>query len=217
MIIVLMGAPGAGKGTQADLLIESGKYRKISTGDVLRKHIKMGTQIGKNAESIIAQGKLVPDDVLLEILRQELGSNEKEVIILDGYPRNVAQAKTLQSLSQVHRVKGAVVLDVEREELIARISGRRVCQACGATFHVSANPPKTQGKCDKCGGMLIQRPDDVPEKVRVRLDVFDKETKPVIDFYNQMKSLTSVSADGSKEEIYKALKKAVESLSSGKN
>ena len=212
MIIVLMGAPGAGKGTQADILVGEEGYRKISTGDALRKHIKMGTEIGKKAESIMAAGKLVPDPVLLEILKQEIGDNAKEVILMDGYPRNVAQAETLQTVSSIHKVKGAVFLEVAKEELIARISGRRVCQGCAATFHVSANPSKKGDKCEKCGGVLAQRPDDTSERVKVRLEVFEKDTKPVLDFYRQKKLLTTVDANGTKEEIYKAFKQAVKKL-----
>lgn len=212
MIIVLIGAPGAGKGTQADLLVEKLGYRKFSTGDALRKHVKQGTAIGKQAEAIMARGDLVSDDVLLEILRAELGTNSAETVILDGYPRNVAQAETLKRvLEEVHPVKGCVHLDVDREELIARLSGRRVCSSCGSSFHVTANPPKASGVCDKCGGQLIQRPDDDAKSISVRLDVYERNTQPVLDFYRDRGLYCRVKGTGSPAEIFRQLQDVIAS------
>ncbi len=185
MIVVLTGAPGAGKGTQADLLAGRCGWRKVSTGDALRKHVKLKTEIGQVAGAIMARGELVPDEVLFQVLKEELGNNPKEKILLDGYPRNVAQAKTLDSIGQVNPVAGAVHLEVARGELISRLSGRRVCEKCGATFHVVASPSKTGETCDRCGGALVQRPDDGAEKVAVRLDVYEKSTRPVLEFYQK--------------------------------
>ena len=158
MIIVLTGAPGAGKGTQADLLEKKDNYRKVSTGDSLRKQIKEKTEIGKLAASYMDHGNLVPDDVLLKILQAEIGNDKSEKIILDGYPRNVAQAKTLaENLSKLHPVAKAIHLDVDKNELINRLSGRRVCEKCGATYHIENSPPSKSGVCDRCGGRVSQR------------------------------------------------------------
>lgn len=212
MIVVLTGAPGAGKGTQADLLADRRGYRKLSTGDALRKHVKAGSEIGKVAGKIMERGDLVPDDVLFKILAEELGSNGKDVVLLDGYPRNISQAETLATLKGVHPVKAVIHLDVPREELISRLSGRRVCGSCGTTFHVSANPPKTVGICDKCGNTLQQRADDNPESVAVRLDVYEKNTRPILDHYAKQGVYTKVPGMGSTEEIYKRLMEVIGAL-----
>lgn len=211
MIIVLIGAPGAGKGTQADLLVEEKGYRKISTGDALRKHVKAGTAVGKQAEAIMARGELVPDEVLLEILKAELGSNAKETVILDGYPRNLAQAETLGKLDSVHKICACVHLDVRREDLISRLSGRRVCGGCGSSFHVDNHPPKTDGVCDKCGSALTQRPDDEPSRIAVRLDVYERSTQPVLDYYRNHGLYRRVNGMGAQGAIFKEMQGVVES------
>lgn len=203
MIIVLMGAPGAGKGTQADLLSERAGYRKISTGDALRKHVKLGTPVGKQAGEIMARGELVPDNVLLQVLKEELGSNPKEIVILDGYPRNLTQAETLREVVEgVHPVVCCAHLDVGREDIVSRLSGRRTCSGCGASFHVTANPPKKQGVCDKCGAALIQRPDDDAKSIAVRLDVYDKATQPVLDYYRKRNLYQRVNGGGQTDQIF---------------
>ncbi len=212
MIVVLTGAPGAGKGTQADLLADRKGFRKLSTGDALRKHVKAGTEIGKIAGKIMEKGELVPDDVLFKILTAELGPNSKEVVLLDGYPRNISQAETLATLKSVHPVKAVIHLDVAREELISRLSGRRVCASCGSTFHVSANPPKMAGICDKCGNTLQQRADDNPESVAVRLDVYEKNTRPILDFYAKQGNYRKVPGVGTTEEIYKRLMAIIDAV-----
>lgn len=210
MIIVLMGAPGAGKGTQADLLVERSGYRKISTGDALRKHVKLGTPVGKQAGEIMARGELVPDQVLLQVLKEEIGSNPKEVIILDGYPRNLSQAETLKGVVETtHPVVGCMHLDVSRQDIVARLSGRRVCSGCGASFHVSANPPKKDGVCDKCSANLYQRPDDDPKSISVRLDVYDKTTEPVLDYYRNRGLYRKINGSGVTNEIFKELTGAI--------
>lgn len=210
MIIVLMGAPGAGKGTQADLLVERSGYRKISTGDALRKHVKLGTPVGKQAGEIMARGELVPDQVLLQVLKEEIGSNPKEVIILDGYPRNLSQAETLKGVVETtHPVVGCMHLDVSRQDIVARLSGRRVCSGCGASFHVSANPPKKDGVCDKCSAHLYQRPDDDPKSISVRLDVYDKTTEPVLDYYRNRGLYRKINGSGVTNEIFKELTGAI--------
>jgi adenylate kinase len=210
MIIVLMGAPGAGKGTQADLLAEKVGYRKISTGDALRKHVKLGTKVGKIAGEIMARGELVPDAVLLEVLKEEMGTNQNEVIVLDGYPRNLSQAETLKQLVEaVHPVKGCIHLDVARNDIVARLSGRRVCTGCGATFHVSANPSKKEGVCDKCNSALYQRADDDAKSVSVRLDVYDSTTQPVLNYYRERGLYCRINGAGLTGEIFKELGDAI--------
>jgi adenylate kinase len=210
MIIVLMGAPGAGKGTQADLLVERSGYRKISTGDALRKHVKLGTPVGKQAGEIMARGELVPDQVLLQVLKEEIGSNPQEVIILDGYPRNLSQAETLRSVVEgAHPVVGCMHLDVSRQDIVSRLSGRRVCSGCGASFHVTANPPRKEGVCDKCTAGLYQRPDDDPKSISVRLDVYDKTTEPVLDYYRKRGLYRKINGGGVTNEIFKELTGAI--------
>lgn len=213
MIVVLTGAPGAGKGTQADLLASRGGFRKFSTGDALRKHVKVGTDIGKIAGAIMERGDLVPDDVLFKILKEELsGVDPKEVVLLDGYPRNIPQAEALETLKATQPVKGAIHLDVARSELVSRLSGRRVCSTCGATFHVTENPPKQVGVCDKDGGSLTQRPDDKPESVAVRLDVYEKNTFPILDYYEKKGLYLKVPGSGAPEAVYGSLKQAIDGL-----
>jgi adenylate kinase len=212
MIIVLMGAPGAGKGTQADLLSERAGYRKISTGDALRKHVKLGTPVGKQAGEIMARGELVPDNVLLQVLKEELGSNPKEIVILDGYPRNLTQAETLRDVVEgVHPVACCAHLDVGRDDIIKRLSGRRTCSGCGASFHVSANPPKKEGVCDKCGAALIQRPDDDAKSIAVRLDVYDRATQPVLEYYRNRGLYQRVNGGGQTDQIFGDLRGVINS------
>jgi adenylate kinase len=206
MIIILSGAPGAGKGTQADLLAARCGFKKLSTGDALRKHVKLGSPIGKVAASIMERGELVSDDVLLSVLREELGSfSANDVVLLDGYPRNVNQAAALGDLGGPHKIVGLFHLDVARSELVSRLSGRRVCGNCGATYHVVESPSKVDGVCDKCGGSLQQRADDKPESVAVRLDVYERTTRPVFDFYSGRGLYVRVNGVGAPEEIYSRL------------
>ena len=213
MIIVLTGAPGAGKGTQADLLVKSAGFRKLSTGDALRRQISLGTDIGLLAKGYMDNGNLVPDDVLLSILNAELGDNAKEKILLDGYPRNLEQAKTLNDLETPHEIKGAVLIDVDQAAILNRIIGRRICGSCGASFHVETFKPKVQNICDNCGSDLIQRPDDTEEKVSVRLKVYNDVTKPIMDFYRDQDKFFAVNGNGSSEEVYQRLLETVSQLS----
>ena len=212
MIFVLTGAPGAGKGTQADLLVEKAGFRKISTGDALRKQIKLGTEVGKNASSYMEQGKLVPDSVLLDILKAELGEDKEEKLLLDGYPRNLAQAETLDTFSEINPIKGAIHLDVDQGALMTRLCGRRTCTNCGATFHMEFSPPKVDGVCDKCNGDLAQRPDDNEEKVRVRLEVYENETKPVLDYYRNKGMYARVDGNAETDVVFQRLIDVIEGL-----
>ena len=212
MIVIITGAPGAGKGTQADLIAEKLHFKKISTGDALRRQIKIGSDIGKKAQSLMAEGKLVPDDVLLGILKSELDAAGKTPVLLDGYPRNVGQAEALMELVGSSEVKGAIHLDVDYALLTDRITGRRTCSQCGASFHLTNNPPKKAGICDRCGGELIQRPDDDAEKVKTRLAIYDKETKPVLDFYRNLGLYHRVDGNRSTEEVFASLDKLLSGL-----
>jgi adenylate kinase len=212
MIIVLTGAPGAGKGTQADLLVERDSFTKISTGDALRRQVKNGTQIGKEAAVYMEEGRLVPDDVLLGILKAELVEAGSNNVILDGYPRNLGQAKTLNSMSEEFPVTAAIHLDVPNEDLVRRISGRRVCGQCSAGYHVSYSPPAVEEKCDKCDHELVQRPDDTYEKVLVRLEIYEEQTKPVLDYYEEQGKYRLLDGNGTTEEVYQSLKALVASF-----
>jgi len=185
-------------------------FRKISTGDALRKQVKLKTVIGQKADALMSAGKLVSDDVLLEILRSEVGTNRSEKILLDGYPRNIQQAATLKdAMRDLHPVKAAIHLDVERQTLIGRLSGRRVCSKCGATYHIETNPSKKAGICDACGGELACRSDDDPAKIAVRLDVYERDTKPVLDFYRQEALYHRLNGTGELESVYGELEKLV--------
>lgn len=213
MIVILTGAPGAGKGTQADLLSGRCGFKKLSTGDALRKHVKLETPIGRIAGAIMERGELVSDEVLLQVLEEELkGFSAKDVVLLDGYPRNLDQARALEEHGGSHSIAAVWHLDVDRSELVSRLSGRRVCAGCGATFHTSESPPKVSGVCDRCGGPLAQRPDDRAESVSVRLDVYDRTTKPILDFYDAKGMYVRVDGMGSPEEIYSRLEGHLKAL-----
>lgn len=212
MIVVMLGAPGAGKGTQGDLLAQRCGYRKISTGDALRSQVKQGTTMGREAQGYMDQGHLVPDEVLLRILEAELGMKGDEVVLLDGYPRNIAQAKALEAMEGPHKVVGVIHLDVDREALLARISGRRICPSCGASYHMSHSPPRVADTCDRCQARgLAQRPDDTPERVAVRLQVYDEATRPVIDFYRAKGMYGRLDGNRTPEQIFADLKSTVAS------
>lgn len=212
MIIILTGAPGAGKGTQADLIAQRQGFRKISTGDALRRHIKDGTPIGKKAQSIMAEGKLVPDDVLLGILQSELEAAGSQNVLLDGYPRNVAQAKSLQEIVGDRGLAAVIHLEVDKALLIDRMSGRRTCLNCGASFHLLTSPPQQAGICDRCGSEVVQRPDDHEDKVRVRLDVYERETSPILDFYKHLNLYHRIDGSQSTEKVYETLAGLLRSL-----
>jgi len=210
VIVVLTGAPGAGKGTQADLLARREGYRKLSTGDALRKHVKAATEIGLLAGAVMERGELVSDDLLFLILKEELSSiSQAETILLDGYPRNLAQAQALDTLAAIHPVTAAVLLDVPRDELVSRLSGRRVCGGCGTSFHITEQPSKVDGICDRCGGQLGQRPDDKPASVAVRLDVYEKTTRPILEYYRKKGVFREVVGTGEPEVVFQALKLAI--------
>ena len=191
MKLILLGAPGAGKGTQAEVLCKELNIPTISTGNILRAAIKDGTPTGLKAKSFMDAGQLVPDEVIIGIITERLAQDDcRNGFILDGVPRTIAQAEALEKAGiQFDHV---ISIEISDETIVERMAGRRVCEHCGATYHLVAVPPKTPGVCDKCGGKLIQRHDDEPETVKARLEVYHRETEPLKAFYAQRGLLKSV-------------------------
>jgi adenylate kinase len=200
----MMGAPGAGKGTQAKLLQQRFGVPHVSTGDILREAVWAGTPLGREARRTMEQGLLVPDEVVIGIVDERLGLPDcARGFILDGFPRTVAQAQALDALL-AHRglpLRAVVEIAVPREELVRRLSGRRVCQSCGTLFHVVFDPPARDGRCDRCAGALVQREDDREETVGRRLDIYAQETAPVLEHYRRTGLLRSIAGTGSPEEV----------------
>ena len=184
MKLILLGAPGAGKGTQAEILSNLMNIPTISTGNILRAAMKNGTPVGLQAKAYVESGRLVPDDVIIGIVQERLAEPDcANGYILDGVPRTIAQADALENAGIVF--DHVISLEVSDEVIMERMSGRRVCEACGASHHVVAIPPKTEGVCDSCGGKLIRRKDDEPETVRARLEVYHKKTEPLKSYYEE--------------------------------
>ena len=212
MHILLMGPPGAGKGTQAANLVKEFTISHISTGDMFRAAIKAGTELGKQAKACIDAGTLVPDEITSGIVRERLSQDDcKKGFILDGFPRTVEQADALTEILSDLGLKLKSVLDVNvpSADLVERAVGRRICKSCGATYHVKFNPSKVEGVCDECGGELFQRPDDTEETMKNRLSVYDAQTKPLIDYYT--KAGLYVEVDG-RQEIGKVFADIVDIL-----
>ena len=193
MKLILIGPPGAGKGTQADILSKKLGIPQISTGDILREAVKMGTPIGLKAKSFMDSGALVPDDVIIGVIIERLAQPDcADGYILDGVPRTIAQAEALDK--QGAAIDAALSIEADDEEIIGRLSGRRVCPACGATFHMTANPPEKDGVCDACGAALIIRKDDDPDTIRNRLLTFHRETAPLKDYYRAQGKLKTAQS-----------------------
>jgi len=187
MDVILFGPPGAGKGTQANAICDAMAIPHVSTGDIFRKHLKDGTALGELAKSYMNKGQLVPDNVVCDIVASRLVEEDcAGGALLDGFPRTVAQAEMLSAwLEGQGRAVGAVIsLEVNQDLLIARLSGRRTCLSCGATYHVSNNPPLVEGSCDRCDGDVVQRKDDTEETVRARLETYERDTAPVLAWLN---------------------------------
>lgn len=205
MNIVLMGLPGAGKGTQADKIIEKYDIPHISTGDMFRAAMKNGTELGLQAKSFIDQGALVPDEVTIGIVRERLAEPDcDQGFLLDGFPRTIEQAEALdQILADLGRkVEHVVNIQVEQEELVKRLTGRRICKVCGSSYHLVFNPPKVEGVCDKDGGELYQRADDNLETVSNRLEVNIKQSQPLLDFYTNKQVLTDINGQKDINDVF---------------
>ncbi len=200
MNIILLGAPGAGKGTQAAVICDYLKIPTISTGNIIRAALKSGTEMGLKAKAFIDNGQLVPDEVVIGIIRERLAEPDcANGFILDGFPRTIPQAEALDSMGvQIDKV---VDIDVSDQEIVHRLSGRRVCESCGATYHLDYNKPAAEGICDACAGALVQRKDDSPETIRQRLAVYHEQTKPLENYYRAQGKLSVVSGEGEIGEI----------------
>ncbi|MBP5169439.1 MAG: adenylate kinase [Oscillospiraceae bacterium] len=208
MRLILLGAPGAGKGTQAEILSRELKIPAISTGNILRVVMSEGTPTGLKAKEFVEAGKLVPDDVIISIIRERLAQDDcKNGYILDGVPRTIPQAEAMEELGVI--IDKALSIEVEDETIVERMSGRRVCKNCSRTYHIVNNPPKKEGICDACGGELQIRKDDVPETVRVRLETYHKETEPLKQFYKERGKLATADNQPSIEETTAEIKKVL--------
>jgi len=208
MKLILLGAPGAGKGTQAEIIAAKLGIPTISTGNILREAVRNETEVGLRAKSYMDQGQLVPDEVIIGIVRERVAREDcQNGFILDGMPRTIPQAEALEraGISFDH----VVSIEIADEVIEKRMTGRRVCAACGASYHVAAHPPKTEGVCDSCGGELVVRKDDAPETVKNRLRVFHEETETLKDFYQKLGRLELVDGDRPIAEITRAILSAV--------
>ena len=208
MIIILLGPPGCGKGTQAVKLFEKYKIPQISTGDILRAELKKGTVLGREANEYFSKGLLVPDDVMVKIIGERIIEDDcKNGFILDGFPRTISQADSLDKLLENFGLKINFVISivVSEEYLIERLAGRRVCDKCSAAYHIKFNKPKVDGKCDICNSELIQREDDKEETVKKRFRVYQKQTAPLIDYYKKKLLLREVDGEKEIETVYKSI------------
>ncbi|KYH35199.1 adenylate kinase [Clostridium tepidiprofundi DSM 19306] len=208
MKIILLGPPGAGKGTQAKSISRKYSIPHISTGDIFRQNISLSTELGKEAKKYIDKGQLVPDELTISIVKDRLLKDDcKKGFLLDGYPRTVKQAEALDGFLAEHgsRLNLALLIAVPREFILERMTGRRVCPSCGASYHIKFNPPQQEGICDVCGSTIIQREDDTPETVSNRLDIYDKQTQPLIDYYKDKNLLSVVDGTYSINNVFKQI------------
>ncbi len=207
MIYILLGLPGAGKGTQGDLLASRLGIPRISTGDILRDAVRRGTPLGKKAKEAMDRGELVSDEIVIGIVEEKLKSPDcAKGCILDGFPRNLNQAKALEELSLPLKV---IYIDVPEQEVIKRLSSRRVCPKCGAVYNLITSPPKKEGICDRCGSPLVQREDDREEVIRERIRVYRQQTEPIVEFYNRKGALVKVDGMGGVEEVFQKVLEAI--------
>ncbi len=218
MRLILLGAPGVGKGTQAQRLATERGIPQISTGEILRDAIKRGTPLGIQAKSFMEAGKLVPDDVVIGIIRDRLSrSDGADGFILDGFPRTVAQAQALDRMlldSGAGGIDYVVNFEAPNQEIISRLSGRRTCPDCQAVYHVEHAPPRQEGRCDKCGAALVQRTDDKPDTIAARLKVYDQQTSPLVDYYRERGLLRQLDATASIDSVYRNLRSLVQGTKS---
>ena len=205
MKIIMLGAPGAGKGTQAKKIAQKYEIPHISTGDIFRANIKNGTELGKKAKTYMDQGLLVPDELTVDLVIDRVNQEDcKNGYILDGFPRTIPQAESLDAaLAKMgQKVDYAINVEVPDENIISRMSGRRACVGCGATYHIKYNPPKAEGICDACGEKLILRDDDKPETVQKRLGVYHDQTQPLIDYYSEAGILKNVDGTADINDVF---------------
>ena len=208
MKLILLGAPGAGKGTQAEILKKKLGIPTISTGNILRAAIKNGTPVGLKAKGYMDAGHLVPDEIIIEVIRERLCEPDCALgYILDGVPRTIAQAEALEAAGI--RFDAVVAIEIADEQIVRRMSGRRVCESCGASYHIAHVPPRVEGVCDSCGGALVQRKDDTPETVLSRLEVYHKETEPLKGFYEARGILKPVADRGQVDATTQAILSAI--------
>ncbi len=208
MNIMLFGAPGSGKGTQAEVISKYYHIRKISLGDILRDEVKRGSSLGNEVKDYMNKGLLVPDNVVAKVIEENLSGDG---FILDGYPRNISQAVYLDEILSRKNIilDVAVYLDVDEQTVIKRLEMRRVCPRCGANYHLVNMPPKKEGICDVCGTKLIQRKDDNPKVIKERLNVFFNESRPLLDFYNKKGILIKIEAGGDKDIVFNKVKEVI--------
>ena len=215
MNLLIIGAPGAGKGTVSDRIINDYELVHVSTGDMLREAVKNGTPVGLQAQGYMNRGELVPDEVIHDIIVERLSRDDVDAgFLFDGYPRTKNQAVDLDEiLKQLDKKVDCVIdLDIDDEDLIKRITGRRLCPDCGEIYNIYYTPSKKEGICDKCGGSLIQRKDDNPDSLKVRLEEYHKNTQPVIEYYEEMDIVRHVDASKAKDEVYDDVKDILEGL-----
>ncbi len=209
MRIILLGPPGAGKGTQAKRIEEEFGIPQLATGDILRLAIREGTEWGKRAEPFVREGQLVPDEVVIGVVKERLSRDDvRRGFILDGFPRTLRQAEALEEMLKelCMAIDAVLYFDIPAEELVRRLSARRVCENCQTPYNLISSPPRSDEVCDRCGGKLVQRPDDTPEVIRKRLAVYEEQTRPLVEFYARKGLLVTVPASGSIEETYARVK-----------
>src|SRR3989338_4974747 len=213
MIIVLLGPPGSGKGTQAKLLADKLGLPNVSLGDMLREEVRKKNEIGLRAKEFIDAGKLAPNEITIELTRQRLSQPDCQAgCILDGFPRSAIQAEAFDKmLKNMGRELGKLIyFQIDEDKVVERLTGRRSCKVCGAVFHIKFNPPKTEGKCNLCGGELYQRKDDVESAIRTRFEVYAEETKPLIERYKEVNKLVALDASGAIQDVFSKLVKHAE-------
>ncbi len=211
MNIIVIGPPGVGKGTYTEILSKKYNIPKISSGDLFHKAIREETPLGRKIKDYVSKGELVPDAIVIELIKQRLQEDDcREGFLLDGFPRTITQGEAIEKFKAIHLVLNFVAPD---EEVLSRLSGRRTCRKCGEIYHIKNRPPKVSGICDHCGGKLYQRTDETPEVIRNRLDVYRRKTKPVIDYFRKSSLLVDIDASYPYEEIVKVIAQCDEALS----